>query len=706
MNTSKLKSYAPKARREFINAVKARAALFGMTKDVIEPVIEQGDVGIIGGRAFPKSDTDRRKYLVERIYADGFEHVIEAMAYTWFNRFVAIRYMELHGYLEHGYRVLSHPEAKTMPEILEHADVVSFPEIDSKKIIELKLAGNKDEELYRLLLIGQCKSFAKSLPFMWSGVSDPSELLLPDNLLHTDSLISELVQEIPEEDWEQVEIIGWLYQFYVLEEKKRIDKVKKKRAIRPEELPAATQLFTPNWIVKYLVQNSLGRQWMATYPNSSLKKQMEYYIEPAEQTPEVQAKLKENTPESLNPEEMTLLDPACGSGHILVEAYDLFKAIYLERGYRLRDIPRLILEKNIFGLEIDDRAAQLSCFSLMMKARADDRSILSDSAQLNVVSIQESSKLDSKFIVEALAKEKIEQLIPSDDLFPETLPQQNLQIKRPQGVLAQSILLLLQTFENAKTIGSLILIDEQLLGRLSGIEKATNELELRGNLLESRVVPQLRPLLVQAEMLGKKYDCVVANPPYLGVRSGMNTLLKEYLGKRFMRSKNDLYSAFIEQGMQLTSPSGFTSMVTMHGWMFLSSYEEFRDFVLKNSIIELLVHLGARAFSSISGEVVQVAAFILRKENLSKYSPTFFKLIDGEEKEKRIRLLDQSNRISFLLQDEFFDIPGTSIAYWAIPQVLKVFREAQPLSELADAKQGMATSDNKRFLKFWHEVAY
>jgi hypothetical protein len=398
MNRNKLKQYAPQARRDFIAAVADRAAHYGLTKGKIEPITEQGDIALIGGKSFPRSVTAKRKRLEERINRQGFEQVMEAMAYTWFNRLMAIRYMELHGYLDHGYRVLSHPEGKTTPEMIEHAEHVDLPGLNTQKVIDLKLDGTREAELYRMLLVAQCNALHSAMPFLFERINDETELLLPDNLLHSDSLIRKLVNSIDEEDWREVEIIGWLYQFYISEKKDQVIG----KVVKSEDIPAATQLFTPNWIVKYLVQNSLGRQWMATYPDSRLKEQMEFYIEPAEQPPEVQAQLKEITPDSLNPEELTLLDPACGSGHILVEAYDLLKAIYLERGYRARDIPRLILEKNLYGLEIDDRAAQLSAFALMMKAREDDRRIFSSDVQPHVLAIQESKGLDAKEITEAL----------------------------------------------------------------------------------------------------------------------------------------------------------------------------------------------------------------------------------------------------------------------------------------------------------------
>lgn len=369
MDTSKLKTYAPKARREFIAAVTRRAAKFGITAKGVSPVREEGQLVIIEGEPYPRAVAAQRIKLVARIEQHGFHQVMEAAAYTWFNRFAAIRFMELHGYLDHSFRVLSHPAGSALPEILEHAQNVDLPGLDRERVVDLKMDGTRDEELYRDLLLAQCHALHQAMPFLFERVDDESELLLPDNLLQTDSLIRELVTAIPEEEWQEIEIIGWLYQFYISEKKDQVIG----KVVASVDIPAATQLFTPNWIVKYMVQNSLGAQWLATYPQSPLKAQMEYYIEPAEQTDEVKAQLAAITPSQLNPEELTLIDPACGSGHILVEAYELFKAIYLERGYRQRELPQLILEKNLFGLDIDERAAQLTGFALMMKGRADDR---------------------------------------------------------------------------------------------------------------------------------------------------------------------------------------------------------------------------------------------------------------------------------------------------------------------------------------------
>src|SRR5712691_7340098 len=503
MDRTKLKAYAPQARRDFIQAATARAAYHGLTATKVEPIIAQGEVVLIGGKPFPHAMARKRKALEERIARQGFEQTMEAMAYTWFNRFAAIRFMELHGYLEHGYRVLSHPDPeKTTPEILEHAEHVDLPGLNQTTVIDLKLDGTREAELYRMLLIAQCNALHAAMPFLLERIDDETELL-PDNLLHSDSLIRQLVNWVDEKDWQEVEIIGWLYQFYISEKKDQVIG----KMIKSEDIPAATQLFTPNWIVKCLVQNSLGRQWMATYPNSPLTQQMEYYIEPAEQTPEVQAQLKAITPESLDPEELTLLDPACGSGHILVEAYDLFKAIYQERGYRARDIPSLILHKNLYGLEIDDRSAQLAAFALMIKARADDRRIFSSGIQPHVVAIQESKGLDAQQSTEALNVPILKtELLPSEYLFEELeeeraplFSRKNLAVKGDiaQADVAQLIIL----FENGKTFGSLTRVPEELAEKLPAIAERVQDVLTYGSMLEQAAARSLRPLIEQVRIL-------------------------------------------------------------------------------------------------------------------------------------------------------------------------------------------------------------
>lgn len=686
MNRTKLKNYAPQARRDFIQAVTDRAAFYGLTVKNIEPITEEGDVAIIAGKAFPRAVARKRRGLEERIARQGFEQTMEALAYTWFNRFVAIRFMELHGYLDHGYRVLSHPEGKGIPEILEHAEHVDLPDVDKNTVIDLKLDGSKEAELYRLLLIAQCNALHAAMPFLFEQIDDETELLLPDNLLHSDSLIRKLVNEIDEEDWQEVEIIGWLYQFYISEKKDQVIG----KVVKSEDIPAATQLFTPNWIVKYLVQNSLGRQWLATYPSSSLRQQMEYYIEPAEQTPEVLAQLKAITPENLNPEELTLLDPACGSGHILVEAYDLFKAIYQERGYRARDIPTLILRKNLFGLEIDDRAAQLAAFALLMKARADDRRIFASSVQPSVVAIQESKGLNAKNLSEVL-----------------NVPLAQGEKTGEKGNISPTdISDLINLFEHAKTFGSLIQVPSKLTEKLPAIGQRVREVLAHGDLMTQPAAKVLLPLVEQTWVLSWQYDCVVANPPYMSRRNGMNQTLKTLGEKTFPQSSADLYAMFIERGLTFATMRGFMAMVAMHSWLFLPTYQSLRETVLTQNTIDSLAHLGPGAFSSISGEVVQVAAFSFRLIHLDHYQPIFFQLTHGDDSTKARNLRQRKNAFENVRQSDFSRIPGSPVAYWANESTRLAFERGTPFKEIAPPRQGLGKTNNDKFLRRWFEVSH
>ena len=669
MNRNKLESHAQKARRDFIAAVTDRAAFYGLTGRSIEPVVEQGDVALIGTHAFPRNVAEPRKRLEEQIRRDGFEQVMEAMAYTWFNRFAAIRYMELHGYLDHGYRVLSHPEGQDQPEILEHVADVDLPGLDREKAVELKLDGSKDEELYRLLLKAQCNALHKAMPFLFEHIGDETELLLPANLLHTDSLIRQLVEGIDESAWGQIEIIGWLYQFYISEKKGQVIG----KVVASEDIPAATQLFTPNWIVKYLVQNSLGAQWLATYPHSQLKGQMDYYIEPAEQTDEVKAQLKSITPGTLNPEALTLIDPASGSGHILVEAYDLFKAIYLERGYRQRDVAQLILEKNLFGLDIDRRAAQLTGFALMMKGRADDRRLFERGVKLNVMVLVDSKGFDAK---------RLAQRVKLVDY----------------GLAASDLTELKRLFEHATTFGSLIQVPQGLAAKLPALKQLS--VAVSQDIFESDALGRLAALVRQAEMLAAWYDAVVANPPYMGSK-GMNALVKKFARDHFPDAKSDLFACFIKRGFTLAKDAGHNAMVTMQSWMFLSSFEKMRERMLREKTIRTMAHLGARAFGSISGEVVQTTACVLQNRSPQGYKPVFFRLLDGGEAEKQTALANGEKRFDTTAQDEFKKIPGSPVAYWI--QSTHPF-DGPRIRHAFESGGRTKTHGNQIYLRFWWEV--
>ena len=670
MQRNKIEAYAKRARRDFIAAVTSRAAYYGLTAKSIEPVIEQGDVAVIGAYAFPRNVAEPRKRLEEQIQLDGFEQVMETMAYTWFNRFAAIRYMELHGYLGHGYRVLSHPKGQDQPEILEHAVDVDLPGLDRKKAVELKLDGSKDEDLYRLLLLAQCNALHGAMRFLFEHIGDETELLLPANLLHTDSPVRQMVEGIDESDWRQIEIIGWLYQFYISEKKGQVIG----KVVASEDIPAATQLFTPNWIVKYMVQNSLGAQWLSTYPQSSLKRQMEYFIEPAEQTGAVKAQLAAITPSTLDPEVLTLIDPACGSGHILVEAYDLFKAIYLERGYRLRDLPKLILEKNLFGLDIDGRAAQLTSFALTMKGRADDRRLFERDVKLNVMALVDTAGFDAERLARGV----------------------NL---ADYGLVANDLTEMERLFEHATTFGSLIQVPEGLAAKLPALKQLSEA--LGQDLFESGALKWLGLLVRQAEMLAAQYDAVVANPPYMGSK-GMNALVKKFGKDLFPDAKSDLFACFIERGYTLAKDASHEAMVTMQSWMFLSSFEVMRERLLREKTIKTMAHLGARAFGSISGEVVQTTAFVLQNRSRNGYKPVFFRLLDGGEVEKSAALANGEKRFDTTAQDEFAKIPGSPVAYWVSKHFIDIFQTLEPLADRA--VKGIDTGgDIDRFLRRWFE---
>jgi hypothetical protein len=714
MNRTNLKNYAPQARRDFIQAMTDRAAYFGLTDTKSEPVVVKGDVAVIGGRSFPIAVAKKRKALEDRIKRHGFDQTMEAMAYTWFNRLVAIRFMELHGYLEHGYRVLSHPEGKPTPGILEHAEHVELPGLKKEVVIDLKLAGNKEGELYRLLLTVQCNALHTAMPFLFEKIEGETELLLPDNLLNSDSLMRKLVGEIEEEDWKEVEIIGWLYQFYISEKKDEVIG----EVVASEDIPAATQLFTPNWIVKYLVQNTLGRQWLATYPQSSLRQQMEYYIEPAEQTPEVQEQLKAITPTSLNPEELTLLDPACGSGHILVEAYDLFKAIYQERGYRAKDIPALILQKNLFGMEIDDRAAQLAAFALMMKARADDRRIFDSEAKPNILAFENSQGMKASDIYFALTsplkgekKDELESSAPDghlfetdDNLFTRAEAAKAAASRTPTSVnFSQSdVASLLELFENAKTIGSLIQVPPKLAAKLPEIETRLEDVLTHGDLTHASA-HVLKPLLQQARLLARQYDAVVANPPYMGTRY-FEGKLKQFIDRTYPEAKVDLYACFIQRNLTLAKLNHHVGMITIPNWMFLSSFEDLRRLALGVCTIESLIHNGRGVFGSDFGTCSFVIVNRFDPSYLGMYRRLFDKagsVATNDELEQRF-----SGGTDFLACTHSFQkVSGLLIAYWLSEAECDAFAANTPLHQFAVPRQGLATTDDERFLRLWPEVS-
>jgi hypothetical protein len=694
MNKSNLKSYAPQARRDFIAAVTARANQLGLDQQhgqlKVAPSQTQGDVTVIAGQAWPAKVDAQRQQLVARMQQGGFAQTIEAVAYTWFNRFAALRYMELHDYLGHGHRALSSREGG-LPEVLARASELAqaggLPGLRASVVNELKLAGNRDGELYRLLLIAQCNALHLAMPFLFEQIDDDTELLLPDNLLLSDSVVAKLVQAIPEDDWAEVEIIGWLYQFYISEKKDQVIG----KVVKSEDIPAATQLFTPNWIVQYLVQNSVGRLWLMANPASTLASQWPYYIQPAEQTPEVQAQLDaliqtrmDEEGGSLNPETITVLDPACGSGHILVVAYDVLKAIYLERGYQARAIPRLILEKNLYGLDIDDRAAQMAGFALLMKARADDRRLFNEPPKLNVLSLQESKGLDAAALAAAL--------LP--------LP---LGEGRGEGSPLHTIGWLIETFEHAKTFGSLIQIGLQPTSNLRKLLSIMQQSMQTGDLYAQAAAQDVLPLVQQALVLGMQFDAVVANPPYMGAKF-YGGILKQFVEDKYREAKGDLYTCFMVRAVSLANDGGLVGMITIPNWMFLSTFEGHRNWFLAQATIETFTHNGRGVFGSDFGS----SAFTFRKRPGQRYIGRYQRLFDkqgsvasNEELEERFLTRTPYNAAI----EDFERIPGKPIAYWASQTTVQSFADGAPVGQVAETRKGMGTGDNARFVRYWHEVA-
>jgi hypothetical protein len=682
MNKAKLKTYAPQARKDFIAAVMARANLLGISemngKLEIAPSEKRGDVTLIAGQAWPAKVHEQRERLIKRMQKVGAGGTAEAIAYTWFNRFAALRFMEIHDYLGHGHRVLSSREGG-LPEILAHATelVGTLPGLNSQQIAEMKLAGNKDGELYRLLLVAQCNALSTAMPFLFERIDDESELLLPGNLERTDSVVAKLVEAIPEEDWNEVEVIGWLYQFYISEKKDEVIG----KVVKSEDIPAATQLFTPNWIVQYLVQNSVGRLWLMANPTSSLKSQWPYYIDPAEQTPEVQAQLDaliktrmDEDDGSLNPETITVLDPACGSGHILVEAYEVLKGIYLERGYQARAIPRLILEKNLYGLDIDDRAAQLAGFALLMKARADDRRLLDSPIKLNVLSLQESAGMEL-------------------DEFAGHL--------KPHGINRTVLGSLLDTLAHAKTFGSLIQIPKVLEDGLPGLEDGIAKAIEDGDVFAKAVTQDLVPLVQQAKILAMKFDAVVANPPYMGSGYFSKELKDGLSNMGYQTKRSDLYIAFLDRSRSMAQATGRCSFVTRQDWMHTRSYADFRVRHISDTSTESLIHLGKGAFPELSGEVVQACCTTVlncKTDALTKFVDVTD--VDGLQKSECIH---DSGR-QYIVSPNFFpERFGAPFMYRMSNNELRAL-QLPAIEDTAMLREGIHTGKNDLFVRMWWEI--
>ncbi|MGB5134300.1 MAG: BREX-1 system adenine-specific DNA-methyltransferase PglX [Prochlorococcaceae cyanobacterium] len=671
VNTAALKTFAPAMRRQLLEAVgrKLDLLLNSQTPDTLSTYAKQI-------AELREQEGENRDQLLERV------------AYTWFNRLCALRYLDAKGWHPFGCKVLMQAaEGETQPELLKLMRSGSLPAELKTYTNEARLHGLLDGqippaisgadpqgEVYRELVLASCRSYHQLLPELFEGLDDASELLLPDELLSEGSIAGNFRSAISDEDCENVEIIGWLYQFYISEKKDQVIG----KVVKSEDIPAATQLFTPNWIVKYMVQNTLGATWLATYPDSPLKGQMEFYIEPAEQSPEVQAQQAAITPESLDPEALTLIDPACGSGHILVEAYDLLKAIYLERGYRQRDIPELILTKNLFGLDICPRAAQLTAFSLLMKGREDARRLLERGIKLNVMALQDSTGLN------------VERLAATVDLA-------------AAGVSRADIRMLAEIFTHATTYGSLIQVPPILANKLPTlIRLAEHESQ---DLFASADLQSLDVLARQAGILSSRYDAVVANPPYMGSK-GMNPLAKDFAKTHFPDAKTDLFSCFIERNLAFCNSIGRTGIMSPFVWMFISSYEDLRSRLINQEAITSLIQL---EYSGFEGATVPICTFVLRKGHTDGQKGCFIRLSDfrgaANQAPKTLEAIRNRHCGWFfeICQDEFKKIPGSPITYW-LGDKIELFNKYRSIAQERDPQVGLQTSNNGRFVRFWWEV--
>jgi type II restriction/modification system DNA methylase subunit YeeA len=681
MNKSELKKFATYARQELCKNVKTKALSFGVTTKRNATMQVAADYVEVNGQKYPIHYRSTFEKLIREYEHKGFDQLVEEVAYTWFNRIIAIRYMEIHYYLPSRVHVLSsETDGKVDPDIL-----TEYPTMDlgiDKTEIDRLLAANNRDEAYRKLLIDQCNQLHSIMPFLFEKVADFTELLLPDHLLAVDSLINRLVQnEELSKSFEEVEVIGWLYQYYISEKKNEVFAgLKKNQKITKENIPAATQLFTPKWIVKYMVENSLGQLWLEAHPESELKQKMKYYIEPAEQEPDVQVQLEEIRNKNIKLEDIKILDPACGSGHILVYAFDLLYEMYVEAGYPAREIPQLILEKNLYGIDIDDRAAQMASFALMMKAREKSRSLFRNKIEPQVVSIQESNHLSRKQLAEAI--------------YPDDANKR------------EELCLLLKEYVDGKNYGSLLqprkVNVEEISERISEVKKHSITL-FEENLSEA--LNELSVLIQQTALLTHKYDVVITNPPYLG-NKGMNSNLSEYLRSQYPDSKLDLFAVFKERTLELTKFTGFSATINQHSWMFLSSFEKLRLKILHSNMMQSMVHLGTRAFDDIGGEVVQSVTYVLRKIELSLYNATFFRLVDYNSSIEKEKAFENRSNKYISSNNSFSELPGSPIVYWASTRIKNIFSGNGKLGDIVDPRQGLATADNDRFLRLWHEVLY
>lgn len=654
MNKNAIKNFAVSARILLIQAVTQKAFEYEVTEDGKNDPSQAA----VNGQSLTPSEQSQRAQLIAQIQAKGFASTMEEAAYTWFNRFIALRFMEVNNYLPSHTRIFSDEDGNFKPEVLTDAVNLEIDGLDKELVLEL-LEQQKNEQLYQYIVITQCNALNEGLPKMFERIGGWTELLFPKNLLREDSVIAHMVKDIPESDWnDQVQIIGWLYQYYNSEPKDKVfANLKKNVKISAADIPAATQLFTPDWIVRYMVENSLGRLWTEGHgkpENANWK----YYLEEAEQEDSVKSELEKLRAayREIQPEQIKIIDPCMGSGHILVYAFDVLMDIYTACGWSERDAAKSILRNNLYGLDIDRRAYQLAYFAVMMKARQYNRRILSAENQPNLANFADVMHINTSLLSGSLRK-------------------------------------FAEQFQFADTYGSLMTVTKP-----AGLDEAVSAfLPTFGMQAE-----QLEMMMRVARILTQKYDVVCTNPPYMG-GSGMNATLSTYVKKNFPDSKSDLFACFMEKCGKLIKRNGLYAMITQHAWMFLSSYEKLREKLKMHSIVDM-AHLGARAFDEIGGEVVQTTAFVSCGRRVADFKGTYVRLVDivGEwEKEAAYR---SGNHRYTAKQENFSKIPGSPVAYWVSEKIFDLYINYPALGSIASPRKGNSTSNNDRFLRRWFEV--
>lgn len=702
MNKTAIKNFAIWAQNKLIADVSYDARLIGITEDGIAKPLPQSfggtqffDIGTAEPYSISGEAVRQRDKLIEVIqqkekdtdYKTAYQYVIEEVAYTWFNRLIAIRFMEVNDYLPSHIRVLSSESGKLEPDLVTTPFDAELPFTaeEEAQIFQLK-QDNKLDEVFRILFLKQCNALNEILPALFEKTKNYTELLLSLSVIDQDGVVYHLIHDIPEDDFNierggQVEIIGWLYQYYNTEPKAAA--FAKNGKITKEEIPAVTQLFTPDWIVRYMVENSLGRLWVEGHPECGLKENWKYYLEEAQQEPEVQVKLAEIRKEyaALNPEDIKLIDPCMGSGHILVYAFDVLMQIYESAGYSQRDAAKSILENNIYGLDIDDRAYQLAYFAVMMKARQYNRRILNGENTCHVYAIQESNSINRAHLKYFGAG--------MDDI------EKNAAKMQLEG--------LLDTLTDAKEYGSILNVESynwDLLRRFVAAEDTAGQISMDSVGVED-TAEQVNRLIDIGETMARKYWVTCTNPPYAGT-SNLSANVNNFVKKSYPDSKADLFAVFIERCHQMTSVNGFQAMITQHSWMFLSSFEKLREKMMLTETVNM-AHLGARAFEEIGGEVVQTTAFVRCANHVEGYKGTYCRLIEPTSQQGKADMFISGQNQYHVGQISFSKIPGVPVAYWISPEVLKLFDE-RTVGSIADAKSGMTTTDNTRFLRLWEEV--